>query len=53
MAYVDGSVHAIRKPNALPASGAEIANRTNASWDALQRLTGRADGDVPNSVLSN
>jgi prepilin-type N-terminal cleavage/methylation domain-containing protein len=53
MAYVDGSVHAIRKPNSLPASAAEIANRTNAGWDALQRLTGRADGDVPNSVLTN
>lgn len=53
MAYADGSVHGVRKPNALPASASEIANRTNAGWDALQRLTGRADGDVPNSVLAN
>ena len=53
MAFADGSVHAVRKPNALPQSAAEIINRANTGWDALQRLTGKADGDVPNSALTN
>lgn len=46
-AMCDGSVRFIRKSNSLPASAAEIANRTNTSWDALQRMAGAADGDVP------
>ena len=42
----DGSVLSIRKGNALPASAAEIINRTNAPWDTLQCLTGKSDGLV-------
>jgi prepilin-type processing-associated H-X9-DG protein len=45
-AFGDGSVRAIRKPMTLPASAAEIGNRTNVNWDALQRFSGMRDGDV-------
>jgi prepilin-type N-terminal cleavage/methylation domain-containing protein len=50
-AYADGSVHALRKPNALPQSVAEILNRQNSSWDVLQSLGGRGEGDVINSSI--
>jgi prepilin-type N-terminal cleavage/methylation domain-containing protein/prepilin-type processing-associated H-X9-DG protein len=46
IAFCDGSVRTVRTGNALPASGAEIANRTNSGWDAIQRLAGMMDGDV-------
>ena len=33
-------------PGTPPGTAAEIVNRTNASWDALQRFSGKADGDT-------
>lgn len=42
----DGSVRFQRKTGATPASGAEIANRTNIGWDTIQRMAGANDGDV-------
>jgi prepilin-type N-terminal cleavage/methylation domain-containing protein/prepilin-type processing-associated H-X9-DG protein len=42
----DGSVRSIRTGNTLPASASEIANRTNVGWDLIQRLAGKADGDI-------
>ena len=42
----DGSVRFIRKTMSLPTTGAEIGNRTNIAWDALQRMAGSSDGDV-------
>lgn len=54
VAYGDGSVRGLRSGNALPTSAAEIQARTNTSWDALQRLTGKTDGDVnPTGVIGN
>jgi len=44
--YGDGSVRGIRSGNALPASAAEIVNRTNRAWDTIQSLAGRSEGDV-------
>jgi len=53
-AFGDGSVRALRKTNTLPTSGADIVNRTDVPWDALQRYTGIADSDViVEGVLSN
>jgi hypothetical protein len=46
VAFGDGSIRTIRTGNAIPASAAEIVNRTNAPWDALQRFAGKADGDT-------
>jgi len=46
IAFCDGSIRSIRVGNALPASAAEIANRTNTGWDAVQRLSGKMDGDT-------
>jgi prepilin-type N-terminal cleavage/methylation domain-containing protein len=45
-ARVDGSVSAIRPFNPLPATGADIVNRTGANWDTLQSMAGTAEGDV-------
>ncbi len=42
----DGSVRSIRPGNALPASAAEIANRTNTGWDAIQKACAKSDGVV-------
>jgi Protein of unknown function (DUF1559) len=42
----DGSVKAIRSCNTLPISATEITNRTNATWDTIQSLAGKSDGDV-------
>jgi prepilin-type N-terminal cleavage/methylation domain-containing protein len=44
--FGDGSVRALSKPNSMVKTGAEIVNRTNVEWDAIQRLSGKADGDV-------
>jgi prepilin-type N-terminal cleavage/methylation domain-containing protein len=53
-AFGDGSVRALKKPNMLPQSAAEILNRTNEHWDALQIMAGRGDGDrVRTNVLEN
>jgi prepilin-type N-terminal cleavage/methylation domain-containing protein/prepilin-type processing-associated H-X9-DG protein len=46
IAFCDGSVRTVSTGNALPASAAEISNRTNSRWDAIQRLAGMMDGDV-------
>jgi prepilin-type N-terminal cleavage/methylation domain-containing protein/prepilin-type processing-associated H-X9-DG protein len=46
IAMGDGSVRGYRLRNALPASAAEIINRTNTNWDTLQRMSGKSDGDV-------
>lgn len=46
IAFCDGSVRSIRVGNALPTSAAQIANRSNAGWDAIQRMAGRMDGDT-------
>jgi prepilin-type N-terminal cleavage/methylation domain-containing protein/prepilin-type processing-associated H-X9-DG protein len=52
-AYADGSVHAIRRGFSAPATGADILNRVNASWDTLQSLGGKGEGDViKNDVLN-
>ena len=40
----DGSVRSFRRPNALPASAAEIINRTNVPWDTIQTFSGMSDG---------
>jgi prepilin-type N-terminal cleavage/methylation domain-containing protein/prepilin-type processing-associated H-X9-DG protein len=45
-AYADGSVHALRKGYSVPPTVTEIMNRANPSWDALQSLAGKAEGDV-------
>jgi prepilin-type N-terminal cleavage/methylation domain-containing protein/prepilin-type processing-associated H-X9-DG protein len=51
-AFADGSVHGIRRGFKAPATGTDILNRTNASWDAFQSLAGKAEGDVlHNDVL--
>ena len=42
----DGSVRGIRPFNVLPSSSAEIQARTNTNWDALQRMSGKSDGDI-------
>ena len=44
--FCDGSVRSLRSGNTLPTSSSEIANRTNAAWDALQRYAGSQDGDT-------
>jgi len=50
--FCDGSVRSLRSGNSLPASAAEIANRTNATWDAIQRFAGSSDGDtIVNGVV--
>ena len=50
--FGDGSVRTIRPYNATPTSSLEIKNKTNTNWDALQRFSGRYDGDVPaNGVI--
>lgn len=46
VALGDGSVRSIRPGNALPASAAEIANRTNTGWDAIQKACAKSDGVV-------
>jgi prepilin-type processing-associated H-X9-DG protein len=46
IAMGDGSVHGYKLRNALPASAAEIINRTNTNWDTLQRMSGKSDGDT-------
>jgi prepilin-type N-terminal cleavage/methylation domain-containing protein/prepilin-type processing-associated H-X9-DG protein len=43
---IDGSVRFYAKNHTTPATGAEIANRTNVGWDALQRMAGCADSDI-------
>ena len=49
----DGSVRSLRIGNALPASAAEIANRTNTSWDAIQKACAKSDGVVlPDEVMN-
>jgi prepilin-type N-terminal cleavage/methylation domain-containing protein/prepilin-type processing-associated H-X9-DG protein len=54
VAFGDGSVRSLRKPNNLPATAAEIVNRQNVPWDTLQSLTGMRDGDVVKTeVLGN
>jgi prepilin-type N-terminal cleavage/methylation domain-containing protein/prepilin-type processing-associated H-X9-DG protein len=51
VAMCDGSVRGLRFVFDQPQSDAAVVNRTNAQWDALQRLAGRSDGDVPNDLL--
>ena len=46
VALGDGSVRSIRPGNSLPASAAEIANRTNTGWDAIQKVCAKSDGVV-------
>jgi prepilin-type N-terminal cleavage/methylation domain-containing protein/prepilin-type processing-associated H-X9-DG protein len=46
IAMADGSVRSIKKGMTLPASAAEIVNKTNAPWAALQAAAGKADGDT-------
>ena len=49
----DGSVRSLRSGNTLPTSGAEIANRTNTGWDAIQKACAKSDGVVlPDDVLN-
>ena len=49
----DGAVRALRSGNALPASAAEIANRTNTGWDAIQKACAKSDGVVlPDNALN-
>lgn len=49
----DGAVRSLRSGNALPASAAEIANRTNTGWDAIQKACAKSDGVVlPDDVLN-
>jgi prepilin-type N-terminal cleavage/methylation domain-containing protein/prepilin-type processing-associated H-X9-DG protein len=53
VALADGSVRSLRSGNALPASGAEIAARTNTGWDAIQKACAKSDGVVlPDDVLN-
>jgi len=46
VAFGDGSIRSIKSGNTLPTSGTEIVNRTNTSWDTIQRFAGKSDGDV-------
>lgn len=46
VAMADGSVRTLRRSNALPTTAAEITGRTNVSWDLIQRMGGKADGDT-------
>ncbi len=46
VAMGDGAVRTVRPFNPLPASSQEIKDRTNANWDALQRMSGKNDGDT-------
>jgi|LakMenE18May11ns_1017448.scaffolds.fasta_scaffold9764386_2 prepilin-type N-terminal cleavage/methylation domain-containing protein len=49
----DGAVRSLRSGNALPASAAEIANRTNTGWDAIQKACAKSDGVVlPDETLN-
>lgn len=50
-AFSDGSVRSLRPPTPIPPSGAAIVARTNPSWDTLQSLAGRGDGDAIKSDL--
>jgi prepilin-type N-terminal cleavage/methylation domain-containing protein len=53
VAIGDGAVRSIRTGNTLPTTAAEIANRTNTSWDALQKSCAKSDGVVlPDDVLN-
>jgi len=45
-AYADGSVHPIRKGFSAPGTVSDILGRVNGTWDALQSLAGKSDGDV-------
>ena len=54
VAYADGAIRALRPYTTTPTTAAEITGRTNASWDALQILSGQSDGDVGRSgVIDN
>ena len=46
VAMADGSVRSINKGITLPTSAAEIVNKTNVRWHALQAAAGRADNDI-------
>ena len=53
VALCDGAVRSIRAGNRLPASAAEIANRTNTAWDAIQKACAKSDGVVlPEDALN-
>ena len=49
VAFGDGSVRAILNSNPTVASAADVVGGTNPQWEALQALTGKADGDVVNT----
>jgi prepilin-type processing-associated H-X9-DG protein len=52
-AYADGSVHTIRKNFNRPTTDADKMNRVEPTWDALQSLGGKSEGDVlRNDVLN-
>ncbi len=53
VALGDGAVRSFRSGNTLPATAAEIANRTNTGWDAIQKACAKSDGVVvPEDVLN-
>jgi prepilin-type N-terminal cleavage/methylation domain-containing protein len=49
--FGDGSVRAILNSNPVVASGTDVSGGTNPMWEALQALTGKADGDVVNTSV--
>jgi prepilin-type N-terminal cleavage/methylation domain-containing protein/prepilin-type processing-associated H-X9-DG protein len=51
VAFGDGSVRAILNNNPVVAAASDVSGGTNPMWEALQALTGKADGDVVNTSV--
>jgi prepilin-type N-terminal cleavage/methylation domain-containing protein len=51
VAMGDGSVHAIMSGTTPIAVASDVSQGTDPSWEALQALTGKADGDVVNTSI--
>ena len=51
VAFGDGSVRSIFNNNSIVASASDVSQGTNPAWEALQMLTGKADGDVVNTSV--
>jgi prepilin-type N-terminal cleavage/methylation domain-containing protein/prepilin-type processing-associated H-X9-DG protein len=51
VAFGDGSVRTILSGTPVVASASDVSGGTNPSWEALQALSGKADGDVVNTSI--